>query len=94
MGASTDGGLRLRRAGVEWRKVEGEILALDLGSSRYLLVNRTGAILWPALVRGTTRAELVSLLLASHDVDAQAAQCDVEVFVGALVEEDLLEDHP
>ena len=36
-------------ADLDWREVEGELVALDLRESRYLAVNRTGQVLWAAL---------------------------------------------
>ena len=42
--------MRLRTDAVEWREVEGEIVALDLRDEMYLGVNGSGAVLWPLLV--------------------------------------------
>ena len=56
--------LRVRAEAVEWRTVEGEIVALDLRRSLYLAINPSGATLWPALVEGASRDELVERLCA------------------------------
>ena len=71
---------------MDWRAVEGEILALDLGSSRYLSVNRMGAVLWHELARGTSRESLVRRLMAAAGIDANRAERDVDVFLGQLAE--------
>ena len=47
--------LQLRNTELTWRAIEGEVVALDLGRSNYLAVNRSGAVLWDALVGGTDR---------------------------------------
>ncbi len=83
--------LRLRTAAVDWREVEGEIVALDRNNSAYLAINATGAVLWPALVRGSSVEELVALLRSEFDVDEARAKADVEDFVAMLRARDLLE---
>jgi hypothetical protein len=83
--------LKVRADAVEWRKVEGEIVALDLRSSIYLAINRSGTLLWPALVEGATREELVRRLQDEWDLDEDAARSDVESFIAKLDERDLLE---
>ncbi|HEV2810942.1 MAG TPA: PqqD family protein [Acidimicrobiales bacterium] len=85
------GPLRLRPDAVDWREVEGEVVALDRISSTYLAINAAGAALWPALVRGTDQNELVALLLAEFTVDEARAWADVEAFVSMLARRDLLE---
>jgi len=75
--------LRLREE-VEWRLVEGEVLALDMASQTYLSANRTGAVVWSALADGATREELVARLVAVFDVSENAASADVDAFLGAL----------
>lgn len=75
---------RLRAEGLEWREVEGEIVAADLRSSSYLSVNRTGAVLWPALVEGATEEALVERLTNSYPLDRQEAARDVAMFLKDL----------
>jgi hypothetical protein len=83
--------LRLRRAGLEWRAVEGEIVALDLPRSTYLAANRTGSLLWEALARGTTREELVEALSREYSLEREAAERDVDAFVADLRDRGLVE---
>jgi hypothetical protein len=82
--------LQLRSEGLEWREIEGEIVALDRRSSRYLAVNRTGTALWPALREGATREELIGRLVSAYDVDEETAGRDLDAFLAALRERDLL----
>jgi hypothetical protein len=83
--------LKLRAGAVDWREVEGQVVALDRAGSVYLAINSSGAALWPAIVEGTTRHHLVQVLLESFDVGQAQAEADVNVFVTDLSERNLLE---
>ena len=83
--------LRLRPGAIEWRKFEEEVVAVDTRRAVYMSVNRSGSILWPELLEGTTRDELVDLLSGSYGLDRLKAEQDVDAFVEALDEQDLLE---
>jgi hypothetical protein len=82
--------LRLRDTDLDWREVEGELVALDLRESRYLAVNETGKHLWSALAEGATRDELVQGLVDGFDVERSRAEADVDAFVGELEARGLL----
>lgn len=83
--------LKLRGDAVDWRLVDGQVVALDRGRSVYLAINQAGAALWPPIVEGATHQELVRVLLENFDVDAARASADVDAFVADLNERDLLE---
>ena len=83
--------LQLKRRDLPWKEVEGEIVSLDVPRSVYLSANRTGAVLWQALARGTTRKELVGLLTDRYEVDASTAGRDVDAFLEELAAKQLLE---
>jgi hypothetical protein len=83
--------LRLRESGLEWRAVEGEVVALDMSESAYLAVNESGRRLWEELASGTTRAALVDLLVESYALDRDRAEQDVDTFVAALAQRGLLQ---
>jgi hypothetical protein len=82
--------LRLRDRGLEWRVLKDETIVLDLKGSRYLAINDTGTLLWPLLVAGATRAQLVDALVAKWDVEPGEAGRDVDAFCRALDDEGLL----
>ena len=84
--------LKLRSGSIEWRNVEGEIVALDLRRSVYLAVNKTGAVLWPALVDGASRPELVARLCEAFEIEDEVAIADVDAFLAELAEQELLEE--
>jgi hypothetical protein len=88
---SSSAAVRLRRGSVEWREVEGEVVAVDLRTSEYLAINRTGAALWRELAAGATPAELARRLVARFDVEPSAAGRDVADFLAFLEQRGLLE---
>jgi hypothetical protein len=87
---SAEDRLQLRDVDLDWREVEGELVALDLRESRYLAVNRTGQVLWAALAEGATRAQLVERLIEDFDIDQARAAADVDAFTAGLESRDLL----
>ena len=82
--------VQLRRAALEWRLIDGEIVALDTRRSLFLAVNRTGATLWPALTHGATREELSRTLAEAFNLSPEHAARDVHSFLVTLEEEGLL----
>jgi Coenzyme PQQ synthesis protein D (PqqD) len=82
--------LRLRDTDLEWREVEGEVVALDLKSSNYLAVNRSGAKLWDALASGSTRDQLIEILVAEFAISREQAASDTDSFVQMLADQGML----
>jgi hypothetical protein len=83
--------LQIRPGVLEWREVEGEIVALDLRSKTYLAVNSTGAAIWPALVSGADREELLARVLERFSVSREQAAADLDAFLAELAGQGLLE---
>lgn len=86
--------LRLVESGLSWRTVEGEVLALDLDSSEYLGVNRTGALLWRELAVGASREALIDCLVAETGIDRARAEADLESFLDQLRVRGLVIEEP
>lgn len=82
--------LRLRAEALDWRVVEGEVVALDGPSSKFLATNHSGALLWSRLHEGTTREQLVRLLAERYALSVDVAERDVDAFLGELATRDLL----
>jgi len=82
--------LRLRRDALDWLTVDKEVVVLDGKKDLYLGTNPSGAMLWRELSTGTTRTELVQLLLDAFDIDHETATRDTDAFLAALSERDLL----
>lgn len=83
--------LRLDRKRVEWREVDGEIIALDLKASMYLAVSsHSGDAAWTALAEGTTGDELLARVLAGFRVGREEAERDLDAFLKDLDDRGLL----
>jgi hypothetical protein len=87
---SDDDLLRLRPEGVEWREIDGEIVALETGRSIYLAANPAGALLWARLAQGATRDELIAALRDRWPIEAERAAADVDAFLDQVRAHDLL----
>jgi hypothetical protein len=83
--------LKLRGDAVDWRMVDGEVVALIRSSSTYIAVNHTGTAIWPALAEGASRDGLAELLVSEFEIDQSQAVRDVDAFVSALADAGLLE---
>ena len=84
--------LRIRQEGISWREVNGEVIALDLESSAYFVSNKSGTLMWRALVDGTTPERLADLLSAEYGLPASMAAVDVRAFITLLRQHNLLTD--
>jgi hypothetical protein len=83
--------LKLRHAGVAWKEVDGEVVALDEQGAVYLAANAAGAVIWRALADGTTHAALVAGLVDEFGVATDRASADVDAFLADLRERGLLD---
>jgi hypothetical protein len=83
--------LRLQGSSVDWREVDGELIALARAESVYLAGNASAAILWRALADGTTETNLAALLVSTYGISAEAARTDVAAFLADLGARGLLE---
>lgn len=80
-----------RRADIIWREVDGRVVGLDLRSSRYFSLNRTGARLWALLGEDADADALVEALVSTSVVDRAVAAADVETFLHSMRENGLVE---
>ena len=85
--------MKIRRDAVDWRVVDGEIVVLDLRTSIYLGINRSGATLWPLLAEGATGGELEAHLVERFALSRSQAAEDVAAFLSMLRDVDLLDEH-
>ncbi len=79
---------------ISWTETSDEIIVLNLETSKYLVVNNSGRILWHTLVSGTTDDELIKILRTEYELGETVAAEDVELFLAALVTHGLLEAAP
>lgn len=83
---------RLRDEGLSWRRIEEEVVAVDVPTSTYLTANDSGTVLWQALAEGATRDELAALLVDRFGLEPEAAGADVDHFLAQLREQGLLDE--
>ncbi len=83
--------LRIRTENLSWRKVDSEVVVLDLKANSYLSINESGIPLWELLTEGTTLAEMTARLVSDFTVDYDRARGDVENFVELLTARNLLD---
>ena len=78
-------------ADIDWREIDGEVVILDRREGRYLAVNPSGTVLWPALVEGASEDSLVDRLAGRYSIDRDRARADVREFLDWLTGQGLLE---
>jgi len=83
--------VRVDASTVEWRRVGDEVVVLNTRTTRYLALNRSGATLWPALVKGTDVHALAEQLRRRYGLEEADALRDAQAFVDALGELEVLE---
>jgi hypothetical protein len=71
----------LRTDDLQWREIDGEIVALEARGSTYLAANGSGGVLWRMLARGATRDELAAALVEVYGIDPEGAAADADRFV-------------
>ena len=87
---SPDEKLQLSLDDVVWREVGDELVVLELATSAYLTLNGTAKKLWLSLAEGSTIDGLVEMLVERYRIVRGQAQSDVESFVSALADRELL----
>ena len=72
--------------------VEDEIVALDTNQSVYFSIGGFGTTLWPVLVTGASKQDLVSEITSAFDgVPPEQAAADVDDFLTSLSDLGLIE---
>ncbi|WP_337059262.1 PqqD family protein [Kineococcus sp. G2] len=64
-----------------WNEVDDQIVVLDTTTSTYHAVSGAGVALWPLLVEGTTRADLLERLTTGFEVPRERAEADLDAFL-------------
>ena len=62
-----------------FRQLGDESVILDLQRSVYFGLNRTAGLLWPRLVAGATRDELVEALIADEEAPLEESRAAEEI---------------
>ena len=80
-----------RRSDVIWRVVDGNLVGLDMRSSRYFTLNSSAVLLWDLLEHESEPDELADALVREHHIGHYQAKADVEAFIVSLRQNGLLE---
>jgi hypothetical protein len=67
-----------------WRKAPGSIIVLGPADPAPVALRGTGVVLWSALERPLSLAELTARLAAEFDVDPQVMRADIEPVITRL----------
>ena len=82
--------VKLRQSEVSWREIDGEMVVLDLKTSKYLTTNVAGTTLLKLLVEDRSTTELTDALVDTFQIDGETAQRDVAAFLDDLCSRGLL----
>jgi hypothetical protein len=73
-----------------WRVYDGEAVIVSPEDSTLHTLNEVGTLVWEAADGRTPLAAIVARVCAQYDVDARAAERDVDAFVERLREQRLI----
>ena len=90
MTSDVDKTLHLKVDDVVWRKIGEELVVLELSTSTYLTLNIAAAHLWVVLADGATVGELVDSLCNKYGISPEKSRNDVDAFLCALRERELV----
>jgi hypothetical protein len=76
---------------VLFRLVGDEGVLLNLRTQRYLGLNPVGTRVWTILEQGATIQSAYDMLLQEYEVDPSKLRLDLDLFIGQLVEHELVE---
>ena len=82
--------MQLDPSAVTWQYIDGELVAIDLSTSKYLTLNSAATVAWPLLEQGATIDQLVDAVVATFGVDADRARTDMTAFVTSLLQRRLV----
>jgi hypothetical protein len=83
--------VRLRREGLVWHEVGGEVILLDLESSVYFIAKGSGSLLISSLTEGISEQTLLERVLAHYETDEETARADIAEFLKQLDDQHMLE---
>lgn len=75
---------------VTWTNSGVEIVILDLEGSQYFALNESGCELWPLLVDGTSRDDMIAKLVDEYEISEDVAAQDVDALLDGLLERNIV----
>ncbi len=73
------------------RRVDDELVILDVPSGRYFGLNDVGAFVWDQLEHDCSLDDLLAAVIVEYDIDRQQASRDIDELINQLVEGGLVE---
>ncbi|MBI4386901.1 MAG: PqqD family protein [Elusimicrobia bacterium] len=87
-----EGGRTYRHAGhVAWRRVDGEVVVLDLNTSAYFALDDAGALIWERLGAGDSLEDVQVAVCKEYAVEPEAAHRDLEALVRDMLKAKMIE---
>ncbi len=85
------------KSGFVLKEIGGQYMVLPVGAqtvdfNRMITLNETGAFLWKLLETEQTVETLQAAMLSEYDVDEKIALADIEIFLGNMQKDGLLEE--
>lgn len=80
------------KATVHFSEVYGEGALLDMDKGRYLRLNRIATLMWNAMLKASTQAELMALLIERIDADELTLTRATQDFLHQISEAGLVTD--
>lgn len=82
-----------RSVAVKWRVLDEEGVLVHLESGTYFSLNPVGLFIWDRCTGGLTVRDIAEGVVAEFEVEAEEARGDLEEFLEALADQDLIEFH-
>ncbi len=73
------------------RRVDDELVILDVSSGRYFGLNDVGAFIWEQLEHDCSSDDLVDAVVAEYSIDPRQASTDANKLIEQLVDRGLVE---
>jgi len=88
------GQLEVNTKEVVHEAIDGETIAIHLGTGTYYSLDGVASVLWSELAAGCTRAELVAHAQRRYDEEGATVAAATSAFVNELLTEDLISELP
>jgi len=70
--------------------MDGEAILINLSNGIYYSMDKVGAVVWEFVEKNFSPEQMVASITSRYEVEAKAAQADVENLLNQLVEEKLI----
>jgi len=90
MPGARDAAIRIRKD-VVFRDLEGELVLLNLATGVYFGLDPIGTRIWALIDDGRTADEIVGVITAEYEVDADACRADLTRLLAALRDNQLVD---